>query len=920
MPAAAAPIDYFERALAEAAIGGAGLSVRLRLAQLRRELEARDIKPDDPRIPAYIAAILPPSPRIGAGLTQSPGEGSAGASSVPANGIGLDVRLRHFRWRRMLKFAAPLLCLMVAPNIVRLPRPPQSCTGVDCPGPIPGKGTWVPQPDFITSQANPAFFYWLAAILMLGILTWVVLRMRVYRLQKDSNPDVEPTMNLAVRLGRAHLFAGPDMEKLMRLLRLRRNVTSRRIDVKASLRATISQGGFPVFRFGVNRIRPEYLILSEREMIGDHLPEIGRALHARMDAAQVDSWHYEFQGVPNSLRHDHIRNRHGFESVETVKRRHSDARAFLCAESFDIASGLRRNASWVETLVGEQQPLLLNPRSKEHWHDPENEFLHAGFGSLFAGEFDARQYAGFLAKGASNDKTASYAADDEHDLPAFLAEDRDLLLSPMPIAAQEVEAIVANLEHWLDSTEMTWLRTIALFPLLHPGFTHFSGLILSEGKGMDAGRYLKIARLPWLRAGFMPDWLRQALVHGMTADEFAEAKSTIQSFFAPEAQRARSADDFIAVHEKEKSKRRKNRFEKRLARSAIPALSDTLLINAFASSAPEDVSLDLPDKRHRHWYQHALVQAAALTAAGALAVLSLVGRTSEVRISNPPIWLPKDIVASGPDIATATPKNGPPQTGATGKGTKVAPTATTNLAPISGGDPPLSPKEYLAGPFIVYFDWDKSELTPEAIGYLIGMIGSAAPNEVSAEISCFSDAEFGPAHSLTVSEQRCETLYQFLREKDFGRVSWTAFGYAGGLKPATKKSVRDPGSRRAEITLYERPVRTTPQPPPVVRNNPVPPPDSVRTSANEKNADQIAKIDAESDARYDRGDFEGAFQLNAQSCDLGGVRGCFWNGYLTESGKTPSRNPNQALSWYSRACQLGAQQACDKVKQLSPDN
>jgi hypothetical protein len=74
------------------------------------------------------------------------------------------------------------------------------------------------------------------------------------------------------------------------------------------------------------------------------------------------------------------------------------------------------------------------------------------------------------------------------------------------------------------------LGACAVFPQLHWNITVYLGNTLKTETGhslLEVGSLTKLARLPWLRYGYMPDWLRSLLIAKLTNEQ----KHTIRTVF-----------------------------------------------------------------------------------------------------------------------------------------------------------------------------------------------------------------------------------------------------------------------------------------------------------------------------------------------------------------------------------------------------
>lgn len=931
MPRPASAIDCFEQARRHARENGADLPLLRKLAMLQREMVARGIAADDPRVPAYMAALFP-SGAVRGMLSGPPDQGGAGGSGHHNQGPGPEVRPqswadrmgREYRrllgqikrlardWRRLLRRGLPYLALL-ALLVAALSRDWQgnkSAGGDTATGPgavAPSPPTPPPPDDGADrtpneqSEFNPDFYIWLAAIWSSALAALLLLHLwRRQRLQKESDPDMDPVIRLALHLGRANLFAGPAAEQAWRQLRLRRRITSSRIDVRASVRATTAQAGYPTLRFDARRIRPEYLIFSEREAPGDHLPEVGRALHAQMTRRQIDASHYEYQNAPYRLRLDKPSNPRGFEPLASLLVRHEGARVIVSMESFDAAPARGDAPDWL-TRLG-PQPFLLNPRAKAHWGREEAWLSDHALPSISANSEGLRSYARQITADHVGGTPPLPAKAGQADLPAFFAVEREWLISDHALDDEQIATIIDNLEKWAPR-EMPWLRTLALFPVLHRAFTHFSAMALFGKADLEGVSFLRIARLPWFRAGYMPDALREPLARGMTADELDDAKAVVQAFFASEAPSLTDAEDVFRLRLAQKNPKKRTQFRARMKVSNLPGLSDNLLRSAFETDDPTELSIKPVAVAPRRWYRHPTFFAAvaALLATGAL-VWWLDSTRPVKRGNTSQTQTQTEATPPGPktEVPTGTNEN---RSNEAGDGTAVAdstqtstsigsetaspvvdipvfvkvaneadrpvaewlvrrlrsatiPGAQLNVAPVQPWKNPtrtttlrcfseaicefFSPMATLVGaldigyagervrpgdsargfefeiadedipnvcnpgPYIVYFDWDRSNLTPESAATLdrVALQYFSGCNGTSIYIAGHKDSEGSANYNIGLSQRMASSVQIYLEGQGLPASNMVTQAF-GESRPAvaTADGVRNDQNRRVEITF-----------------------------------------------------------------------------------------------------------------------
>ena len=116
--------------------------------------------------------------------------------------------------------------------------------------------------------------------------------------------------------------------------------------------------------------------------------------------------------------------------------------------------------------------------------------------------------------------------------------------------------------------------------------------------------------------------------------------------------------------------------------------------------------------------------------------------------------------------------------------------------------PPPTAAVCTPGPYIVFFEWDKSDVTPEA--------GSILDNAVTAYADCgqaqvmlagHADKSGTPKYNLALSQRRNDSVQAYLTSKGIpgGVITTKAFG-EGAPRVETADGVRELQNRRVEIS------------------------------------------------------------------------------------------------------------------------
>lgn len=107
------------------------------------------------------------------------------------------------------------------------------------------------------------------------------------------------------------------------------------------------------------------------------------------------------------------------------------------------------------------------------------------------------------------------------------------------------------------------------------------------------------------------------------------------------------------------------------------------------------------------------------------------------------------------------------------------------------------------GPFIVFFDWDRSEITVEATTVLDSMVAAyAGCGTAPIALAGYADRSGGDAYNLALSDRRAAAVRSYLMSRSVGATAIVTqgFGEANPRVP-TADGVRELQNRRVEIVV-----------------------------------------------------------------------------------------------------------------------
>jgi len=122
--------------------------------------------------------------------------------------------------------------------------------------------------------------------------------------------------------------------------------------------------------------------------------------------------------------------------------------------------------------------------------------------------------------------------------------------------------------------------------------------------------------------------------------------------------------------------------------------------------------------------------------------------------------------------------------------------------------PPCPPAAVTPGPFLVFFDWDRSVITPEAAAILDRAADQyAATGQTSVTLAGHADKSGKADYNVALSQRRADAVKAYMTGKGVaaGVITTEAFGESRPLVD-TADGVREPQNRRVEITFGGAPV------------------------------------------------------------------------------------------------------------------
>ncbi len=310
--------------------------------------------------------------------------------------------------------------------------------------------------------------------------------------------------------------------------RLRRHIEqdSNRLDLPATVEQTIRAGCwfFPVYR-RIKRM-PEYLALIDRAAFRDHQAHFAAALLRQLEENElvaVDRYYFD-RDPRHCYPENHLLQGHG---LAELLERHPHHRLLLFSDGsglFDTLGG--GPAAWLEQLNRWGEPALFTLSTPQNWRTREQALIAHNFLLFTADEPGLAAFADLLDAPSHQQQRMA-----PRPLPALFARLPRRWLARGAPDDEVREKLVTRLREYLGYHGFPWLAACAVYPELRWPLTLELGLRLQVPRlNEHLGR---LAVLPWLRHGRMPDWVREDLLDALGKEKEKQVRAVVQSFLDP---------------------------------------------------------------------------------------------------------------------------------------------------------------------------------------------------------------------------------------------------------------------------------------------------------------------------------------------------------------------------------------------------
>ncbi|ANM30285.1 hypothetical protein ABI59_12900 [Acidobacteria bacterium Mor1] len=364
---------------------------------------------------------------------------------------------------------------------------------------------------------------------LIAALCWWGWRLRRRRLVLERRRSRDDPDELPIPLAepRTGLFRGPDFDRVRRAAFRRDESPGTRLDAPGTVDETLRAGLYFTPVYGVRKSLTGYLVLIDRVSLQDQQTRMIDTFLDRLKEGGVHIDRYYYQVDPR--RCSPKKETAARVPLQTLAARHPGHRLLIFGDGAGLVhTTTQRVESWAQILDTWKARLLLTFEQPASWGLREERLAASGMVVLPAQAESLQQFVEALGS----------AETESHESPRWeapfprLIEDRPRRwLAPQPPPEEDEAELLRQLRTYLGLSAYRWLCSLAVYPELHWQLTLHLGTQLRRVDGspaLDEVELTRLTRLPWLRQGRMPDWLRLALITSLPEEDELEIRRVLQ--------------------------------------------------------------------------------------------------------------------------------------------------------------------------------------------------------------------------------------------------------------------------------------------------------------------------------------------------------------------------------------------------------
>ena len=373
-------------------------------------------------------------------------------------------------------------------------------------------------------------FLWLILVPPVTFLVWRLWwrwRVALYlnRRQTRRPPEIQ---RVSISGLNEELFPRVLFLRIAQGLRRRIRVPSNELDIDKTVEKTVRGGVRFAPVYGYYKLLPEYLVLIDRANYSDHQARFVKEMIAQLTDNEVLIIGYYFDGDPRVCFP--VTGKGPPCKLGEIYLKYSQHRLLIFSDTEGFFNSLTGEPeAWLDLFSSWSDRAVLTPKPSEHWGYQELKLSRE-----------------FIVLPATNDGLIDLIRSIEHGKLPYVSSEKGRAPYPEALRVRGrrwveqdppepwlLTNVLGSVRNYLGEAGHYWLSACAVFPELNWNLTVYLGNALSAGDGrslLQACRLTVLARLPWFRYGYMPDWLRLWLVSELPRHQEDEVRQLLRSF------------------------------------------------------------------------------------------------------------------------------------------------------------------------------------------------------------------------------------------------------------------------------------------------------------------------------------------------------------------------------------------------------
>jgi hypothetical protein len=402
-----------------------------------------------------------------------------------------------------------------------------------------------------------------------------------------------------------------------RRLRERQTGERSRLDIEATITATIRALGFPSLQYVLETRPPEYLVLIERSSVRDHQSKLYQHLVENLAAEGVHVTVYCYDDDPRIC--EPIGGGQA-AMLSELRRRYATHRVLLFGTGDGLIDPITgRRKTWLADALSWPDRAVLTPEPVEMWGARE-----VALGSHLV-----------VLPATIN---GLQAAIDHFQMPtrqAVAGIRRSRRTEALEIPELSGGDHVRLLRRYAGERGLQWVCACAVYPELQWNLTLHLGMLPELGdRAIDDELLLKLVRLPWFRTGVIPDDARAVLLRVVRPEVERAARGALITLLernpAPAETIASSRYELdllvqkLALHGRDRARRRElMRVAQRMPRDRV--IRELAVLRLTEHDPASRLAMRLPGRLRHVFFQGGAPVFGLTTGARSLVAMALVG-------------------------------------------------------------------------------------------------------------------------------------------------------------------------------------------------------------------------------------------------------------------------------------------------------